>query len=59
MYNIIIFRTIGFKLTASGNITIYKFMGSITGNITGLRGRSEFHGYLKIKKEQKQQTHKN
>ena len=47
MYNIIIFQTIGFKLTASGNITTYKFMGNITGNITGLWDRSEFHSYLK------------
>ena len=36
MYIIIIFKTIGFKLTASGNITHYRFMGNITGNITGL-----------------------
>ena len=36
MYNIIIFKTIGFKLTASANITHNRFMGNITGNITGL-----------------------
>ena len=59
MYNIIIFKTIGFKLTASGNITHYRFMGNMTGNIKGLWDRSEFYGYLKIKKKQKQQTHKN
>ena len=50
MYNIIIFKTIGFRLTASGKITHYKFMGDITGNITGLWDRTEFHGYLKTKK---------
>ena len=53
MYNIIIFKTIGFKLTASGNITHYRFMGNNTGNITGLWDRSEFYGYLKIKKKAK------
>ena len=36
MYNIIIFMTIGFRLTASGNITHYKFMSNRTGNIKGL-----------------------
>ena len=50
MYNIIIFKTIGFKLTASGNITHYKITGNMTGIIKGLWDRSEFYGYLKIKK---------
>ena len=60
MYNIKIFKTIVFKLTASDNITHYRFMGNMTGNIKGLWDRSEFYGYLKIKKKkQKQQTHKN
>ena len=54
MYNIIIFKTIGFKLTAAGNITNYKFMGNNTGNITGLWDRSKFYGYLKIKKANSQ-----
>ena len=30
------FKTIGFKLTGSGNITHYRFMGNMTGNIKGL-----------------------
>ena len=58
MYNIKIIKTIGFKLTASGNITHCRFLGNITGNIRGLWDRAEFYGYLKIKK-QIQQTHKN
>ena len=53
MYNIIIFKTIGFKLSALGNITHYRFMGNNTGNITGLWDRSEFYGYLEIKKGKK------
>ena len=53
MYNIIIFKIICFKLTASGNITYNRFMGNMTGNIKGLWDRSEFYGYLKIKKKAK------